>query len=37
MNTNDDLCFQTIEQLAPQLKSGKLSPVILTEAYIERI
>lgn len=34
---NDALCFQTIEQLAPQLKSGKLSPVALTEAYLQRI
>lgn len=34
---NDALCFQTIEQLAPQIKSGKLSPVALTEAYLERI
>jgi aspartyl-tRNA(Asn)/glutamyl-tRNA(Gln) amidotransferase subunit A len=37
MNTNDALCFQTLEQLAPQLKSGKLSPVTLTQAYLERI
>lgn len=34
---NDALCYQTIEQLAPQLKAGKLSPVALTEAYLQRI
>jgi len=37
MNTNEALCTQTIEQLAPQIKSGKLSPVALTRAYLERI
>ena len=37
MNTNEALCTQTLEQLAPQLKSGKLSPVDLTKAYLERI
>src|SRR5438128_10982301 len=37
MNTNDALCTQTLEQLAPQLKSGKLSPVTLTRAYLQRI
>src|SRR5204863_8826861 len=37
MNTNDALCTQTLEQLAPQIKSGKLSSVDLTKAYLERI
>jgi aspartyl-tRNA(Asn)/glutamyl-tRNA(Gln) amidotransferase subunit A len=37
MNTNEALCTQTLEQLAPQLKSGKLSAVALTQAYLERI
>src|SRR5690348_11695094 len=36
-NTNEVLCTQTIEQLAPQIKSGRLSPVALTKAYLERI
>jgi hypothetical protein len=26
MNINESLCVQTIDQLAPQIKSGKLSP-----------
>ncbi|MBI4472964.1 MAG: amidase [Acidobacteria bacterium] len=34
---HDALCFQSIERLAPQIKSGKLSPVTLAEAYLERI
>ncbi len=37
MNTNDALCTQTLEQLSSQIKSGKLSPVALTQAYLERI
>ena len=37
MNINESLCVQTIDQLAPQIKSGKLSPVALTQAYLERI
>src|SRR5262249_58408754 len=37
MNTNEALCTQTMEQLAPQIKSGKLSSVDLTKAYLERI
>src|SRR4051812_4411494 len=37
MNTNEVLCTQTLDQLAPQIKSGKLSPVALTKAYLERI
>ncbi len=31
------LCYQTIEQLAPQIKAGKVSPVQLTDAYLNRI
>ena len=34
---NDALCFQTIQELAPQIRSGNLSPVALTESYLERI
>ena len=37
MAKNEALCTQTLEQLAPQIKSGKLSPVALTQAYLERI
>ncbi len=37
MNTNEALCTQTLDQLAPQIKSGKLSAVDLTKAYLERI
>jgi aspartyl-tRNA(Asn)/glutamyl-tRNA(Gln) amidotransferase subunit A len=37
MNTNEALCTQTVEQLASQIKAGKLSPVTLTKAYLERI
>src|SRR5262249_59223838 len=37
MNTNEALCTQTLDQLAPLIKSGKLSPVDLTKAYLERI
>ena len=32
-----DLCFQTVTELAPQLRSGRLSPVTLAEAYLERL
>src|SRR5688572_24053946 len=34
---NDALCFQTIEKLAPQIKAGRISPVELTQAYLQRI
>jgi aspartyl-tRNA(Asn)/glutamyl-tRNA(Gln) amidotransferase subunit A len=34
---SSDFCSQTIEQLAPQIRSGRLSPVALTEAYLRRI
>src|SRR5215467_2363634 len=37
INTHEALCTQTIEQLASQIKAGKLSPVTLTRAYLERI
>jgi aspartyl-tRNA(Asn)/glutamyl-tRNA(Gln) amidotransferase subunit A len=32
-----DLCLQTVTELAPQLRSGKVSPVALAEAYLERL
>ena len=32
-----DLCFASIEDLQPELKSGSLSPVELTEAVLQRI
>ena len=34
---NESLCTQTLDQLAPQIKSGKLTSVALTKAYLERI
>jgi aspartyl-tRNA(Asn)/glutamyl-tRNA(Gln) amidotransferase subunit A len=34
---NDTLCFQTIQKLAPQIKARDISPVTLTEAYLDRI
>ncbi len=35
--TNDDLAFATIEELAPRLAAGEVSPVELTEAQLARI
>ncbi|MBI3966703.1 MAG: amidase, partial [Chloroflexi bacterium] len=32
-----DLCFQPIHELAPQLRSGAVSPVEVAEAYLARI
>ena len=32
-----DLCFMSIDAVAPRLKSGELSPVELTRAFLERI
>lgn len=33
---NEDLCFSTVEELAPQIASGRLSSVELTQAYLDR-
>jgi Asp-tRNA(Asn)/Glu-tRNA(Gln) amidotransferase A subunit family amidase len=33
---NEDLCFQTVSELAQQIALRKLSPVELTRAYLER-
>jgi aspartyl-tRNA(Asn)/glutamyl-tRNA(Gln) amidotransferase subunit A len=33
---SEDLCYQTIAELSKQLASKKLSPVALTQAYLER-
>ena len=35
--TNDDLAFATIEELAPRIAAGDVSPVELTEAQLARI
>ena len=35
--TNDDLAFATIEELAPRIAAGDVSPVELTEALLARI
>jgi len=32
-----DLCFMSIDAVAPRLKSGELSPVELTRAFLDRI
>lgn len=34
---NEDLCYSSIGELAPLLKSRKLSPVELTRAFLDRI
>jgi aspartyl-tRNA(Asn)/glutamyl-tRNA(Gln) amidotransferase subunit A len=34
---SSDLCFMTIAQAGPLLREGKLSPVELTRAYLDRI
>ena len=34
---NEELCYQTIADLAPRLRSKELSPVELTQAYLDRI
>ena len=34
---NEELCYQTIADLAPRLRSKELSPVELTRAYLDRI
>ena len=33
----DDLAYATIEELAPRIASGELSPVELTQAQLDRI
>jgi len=33
---NDDVLYLTVSELGAQIKAGKLSPVELTEAYLER-
>ncbi|GIX47548.1 MAG: amidase [Candidatus Tectimicrobiota bacterium] len=33
----DELCFQSLSQLSARLAAGDLSPVALTQAYLERI
>jgi aspartyl-tRNA(Asn)/glutamyl-tRNA(Gln) amidotransferase subunit A len=33
----DDIWFATIEELAPELRAGRLSPVELTRGFLERI
>jgi aspartyl-tRNA(Asn)/glutamyl-tRNA(Gln) amidotransferase subunit A len=33
----EDVLYQTVSELAPQIRSRNLSPVDLTEAYLERI
>ena len=35
--TNDELAFATIEELAPRIAAGDVSPVELTEAQLARI
>ena len=35
--TNDELPFATIEELAPRIAAGDVSPVELTEAQLARI
>jgi len=35
--TTEDLCFASIHQLASALQKGDISPVELTQAYLERI
>jgi aspartyl-tRNA(Asn)/glutamyl-tRNA(Gln) amidotransferase subunit A len=37
MMLNDTLCFQTIQQLASQIRDGSLSSLELTRAYLDRI
>ena len=34
---SEDLCYQSIGELAAQLESKQISPVELTRAYLERI
>src|SRR5688572_33094150 len=34
---NDALCFQTIDQLASEIQSGRLSSLELTKAFLARI
>ena len=34
---NEELCYQTIADLAPRLRSKEISPVELTRAYLDRI
>ena len=36
-NSRDDLCWLSIEEAAPLIESGELSPVELTRAHLERI
>jgi aspartyl-tRNA(Asn)/glutamyl-tRNA(Gln) amidotransferase subunit A len=33
---NEDLCYQTVSELSKQIAAKKLSPVELTQAYLER-
>ena len=33
---SEDLCYQTVSELSGQIASGALSPVEVTEAYLER-
>ena len=32
-----DLCFSSIDSMAPRLQKGEVSPVELTQAYLDRI
>ena len=36
-NSRDDLCWLSIEEAAPLIESGELSPVELTRAHLERV
>jgi Asp-tRNA(Asn)/Glu-tRNA(Gln) amidotransferase A subunit family amidase len=37
MMTQDDLCYQSIRHLANLIAQRELSPVELTQAYLDRI